>query len=298
MGFGTAWLERQVFVDVCGGACGSACLIFRSMASQWRAYICEACADAGFYFLPLHILSCIFGCTVAFPEPELRPAGRPFKLNVSHQSFRELWPLNHCRKSDSCHLLHTHTPAWRHKHTLQQRARTQLHKLNGQAWRPTHAESTDPPANISLQYVCLPTHTRLHTQMHRSTKIHMLSHLAPRLVVISPWYFLGNTLWSSRTPIKKRYKDVGKKIEKQAHSQTSTQTCSHTSEIDISAVTLKCPAISISVPRGTCQTPVVTGSRTVPLLSPARSFMLESGPELSVESIFTCKRASEFCFSN
>lgn len=66
-----------------------------------------------------------------------------------------------------------------------------------------------------------------------------------------------------------------KKKKKQAHTNKQACTHAHThTEIDMgAAVSLKRPAVSIFVPEGTCQTPVVTGSKTVPLRSPAVSFI-------------------------
>lgn len=63
--------------------------------------------------------------------------------------------------------------------------------------------------------------------------------------------------------------------KKGTHKQTSMPTRSHThTEIDTdAAVSLKRPAVSIFVPEGTCQTPVVTRSETVPPRSPALSFI-------------------------
>lgn len=65
------------------------------------------------------------------------------------------------------------------------------------------------------------------------------------------------------------------KIYKNKHTNRQANKHAHAqAEIDIrAAVSLKCPAVSIFVPQGTCQTPVVTGSKTVPLVSPARSFI-------------------------
>lgn len=124
--------------------------------------------------------------------------------------------------------------------------------------------------------VCLSadTHPCTHKHIEAQRHIYTCCHTPPWLVAISPWYFLGNTFWGHDPPsrketkmLEKRYKNKHRNRQARKHAHTQT-------EINIrAAVSLKCPAISIFVPRGTCQTPVVTGSKTVPLLSLARSFM-------------------------
>lgn len=73
MGFGTAWLERQVFVSVCVckpvEAPGSACLPLWAMCSQCRSRITCACVKRVYVCVCVcasAYLSCIFGQVVAF----------------------------------------------------------------------------------------------------------------------------------------------------------------------------------------------------------------------------------------
>lgn len=100
------WRGKSLFMCVCGWRwfCLSAFVsnVF-SMSVPCHLRMCE---HFGCEFI--HILCCNKPHSI-IPPPVLRRPGRPVKRYVSHQSLWELWPLNHCQQSDSCHLLHTHT---------------------------------------------------------------------------------------------------------------------------------------------------------------------------------------------
>lgn len=110
MGFGTAWLERQVFclcVCICGSACQCVLNVDRSSLAGGKG----VAWDFLFISVLLHILCCIFCllCLLSCVQGE--------KLNTTkHQSLWEPWPLNHCQPSDCCRLLLAQTQMCRQKH--------------------------------------------------------------------------------------------------------------------------------------------------------------------------------------
>lgn len=140
-----------------------------------------------------------------------------------------------------------------------------------------------------------------HIFVHTKHK-HTLS-VTPWLVAISRWCFLGNTHWGSWSPIMKDTEMLAekKKLTKNRHAQRDKHahmlTHTHT-EIDMEAVvSLKRPAVSIFVPEGTCQTPVVTGSKTVPLRSPALSFITWVRARAVCRICFHMRKARQMLFS-
>lgn len=69
-------------------------------------------------------------------------------------------------------------------------------------------------------------------------------------------------------------------------------------EVDTKAVvSLKRPAVSICVPEGTCQTPVVTCSETAPLHSLALSFITGVGARAVCRICFHMQKAKQMLFS-
>lgn len=149
----------------------------------------------------------------------------------------------------------------------------------------------------SLSYKRVPTVCYLQRHILSHKRAHTNTHSVRYPLAGSPWYFRGNIV--HHPPSSKDTEMLARKWKKKKkkHAQTDRKACTHPhtpAEIDTgAAVSLKRPAVSIFVPEGTCQTPVVTGSKTVPLRSPALSFI--TWARLS-NLFFTCKRASEFCF--
>ncbi len=131
MGFGTAWLERQVFVIVCMcvSVCMSVCLWFclsafvsnvfsMSLAYVWKGVVCVCVCVCVSLYLSLCIFYAAFSVDKphsSITQPVLLLPGWPVKLYLEHQSLWELWPLNHCEQSDNCHLLRT-PPTYAHTH--------------------------------------------------------------------------------------------------------------------------------------------------------------------------------------
>lgn len=200
MGFGMAWLERQVFVYWCvcgGGACGSDCLPLWAMCSHCRCRVTCACVKGGSVCVcvcvTLYLWLCIF--SVAFsddkphssmPPPVLLFPGWPVKRYVAHQSLWELGPLNHHEQSDSCHLLYTQT----HTHKCAENCTA----IEGKKCTLTQMSWTKYAViALSSKYfpmACLSADIHI---THRSTNTHTLSD-TPWLVAISPWCFLGTSL--------------------------------------------------------------------------------------------------------
>lgn len=216
MGFGTAWLERQVFVCTDVDACGSACLTLWAMCSQcrppchWR--MCARCVCG--------LRLCIFCQHAALrgsilQRAVLRPAW-PVKCYLSHQSLWELWPLNHCQQSDSViYYAPRHTQTCTQTYTVLKDNDMQLDKFEGQAWCLTHVVNTLVCKHIPI--VCLQRRILTHKDIHTLSE-------TPWLVAVNPWYVLGNMV--HRLLARENTERLAGK--KKRHRQTDMHTYSRT----------------------------------------------------------------------
>lgn len=146
----------------------------------------------------------------------------------------------------------------------------------------------------SLSYKRVPTVCYLQRHILSHKRAHTNTHSVRYPLAGSPWYFRGNIVHhppSSKDTEMLARKWKKKKKEACTDRQKSMHTSSHTSRDRYgSCCFIEAPCCFYLCPRGNLPN---TGSKTVPLRSPALSFI--TWARLS-NLFFTCKRASEFCF--